>query len=481
MNPQITVTPVFDYDKVDYGKSSDIHLDIILNAPEKESEKRVPLHMILAVDCSGSMSGGKLDSVKSTANKLVQHLTENDTLGMVAFSTNAWEVFPALSMTSANKERALSAISGLQTMMSTNIEEALRMATEMSSTADKKKIRRIVLLTDGLPNVGIDSHEGLVDIVGKMGKSISVSTFGYGIDYNPELLGSMASAGRGNHFYIQNDDDCNQAFALELGGLLSMYGQEIRVSLIPSGNMDVKELMSGYTLEAEGGYRGVGDDEFVFTIDDIYTGEKKHSVLKIGVPKATKAVLARPTRVCDISVEYLDVDTQKKIQVSSHAEIQYVKAVDVPSEANLEVREQLMLLEAARIQKEAKEKADAGDFRGAQVVLDAGASWAASNDWYANSGALAQNFSSLVADYGDSHAYSTVGLKKSVSNMRGFTSSRAASADTVATSYTSDVQIRMMNSFSTGIPGTVEPKSESSAVLNIKDSDGTDKGENDNK
>jgi hypothetical protein len=57
-----------------------------------------------------------------------------------------------------------------------------------------------------------------------------------------------------------------------------------------------------------------------------------------------------------------------------------------------------------------------------------------------------------VADYADRHAYSTAGMKKAVSNIRSYSMGRSSSCDTVATSYTSDVQMRMMNSFSTGIP-----------------------------
>lgn len=451
MNPQVTISPVFDFDKVEYTKANDVHMDIILNAPEKESEKRISLHMILAVDCSGSMSGSKLSSVKDTATKLVKHLTENDTLGMVGFSDDAWQVFPALAMNSSNKTKATEAIDALHSMASTNIEGALRMATEMASTADKGKVKRIVLLTDGLPNIGVDSHEGLVDIVSKMGKTISLSTFGYGVDYNPELLGSMASAGRGNHFYIQGTDDCNKAFALELGGLLSMYGQDIKIGLSMSGNMEVKELLSGYTLESEGSYRGIGDEEFVFTIDDIYTGERKHAVLKVGIPKATKAVLARPTRVCTISVDYLDIETQKRVKVSGQAEIQYVKADEIPSEANQEVREQLMMIEAARIQKEAKEKADAGNFVEAQQVLNAGQQWAVANNWYKNSGQLAQNFASASASSMDAFSYSNTGSKMAVSSELAYRSGRASSGNTIGTSYTSDVQMKMMKSFGTGI------------------------------
>ena len=61
--------------------------------------------------------------------------------------------------------------------------------------------------------------------------------------------------GRGNNFYIKSDDGCNNAFALELGGLLSLYGQNIQISVTPSGNMLFKEMLSEYKCEQVNGFR----------------------------------------------------------------------------------------------------------------------------------------------------------------------------------------------------------------------------------
>ena len=448
MSRKLSVSPLFDYEKVEYSQSSEVHLDVILEAPEKQGEKRTPLHMILAIDCSGSMSGNKLPAVKSTVNKLIDHLTEDDTVGIVAFSDNAWEAMSVLPMSNSNKDMARNAVNRLSPMSMTNMSEALRMSMERAVTAEKDKVCRIVLLTDGLPTTGDSSREGLVKLVGGMNQQITLTTFGYGADYDPELLTSLSSIGKGNNFYIQSDDDCKRAFAMELGGLLSTYGQNIKVTIAPTGNMVLKELLSLYQLEEKQGYRGITNGKAELSIDDIYYGEKKHVVLKMEVPKATSAVCARPSKVCDILIEYVEAESKKTIDVSSTAKIQYTKAGQGTTEPNPIVRKQLALLEAARIQKEAKEKADSGDFQGAQEVLTGAITWASNNvSWMPEAQNLVADFSSLAANARDRFSYHTVGAKMATSNLRAYYSNRGSSADSMKSGYMSTDQMAMLDSF----------------------------------
>lgn len=445
----IDISNLFDYSEVDCSKGSDIHMDVVLTAPQKNDSKRIPLNISLAIDCSGSMSGNKLFSVKSTTLKLIEHLSENDNLSIIGFSDDAFKVLDSLVMNQSNKEIAKKAVQGLQTTGCTNISAALAMASENVLSADKVRVCRVIVLTDGLPNRGISDHEGLVKFIGEMGQRLSVSTFGYGNDYDPELLTSMSSIGRGNHFYIQQDEDCNRAFALELGGLLSLYAQDIRVVIEPSGNMDFK-MLSDYKAIQDPGYRLITPATLSYVLDDIYAGEKKHAIIKVHVPQATDTVCARKTNICSITVDYLDTETQKRVEIQATARIQYVKPGKAASEGNIEVRKQLMLIEAAKKQKEAKAKADAGDYAGARVILQGAVDWAKGNAWYENSQVMEQNFQSLMANCQDRYSYHTTGSKMASALYRSYTTSRGSSAGGMAVSYTSAVQTDMLKSFSGG-------------------------------
>ena len=446
MNKLLQVSSLFDYNKIEYNKFSEVHLDIILNAPKCENSKRTPLSISLAIDCSGSMNGSKIESVKKSAEKLIQHLTENDTLSILGFSNTAFEVFKAMPMTQTNKDTAKKAIKNLHTLSSTNISAALEMASEMVLIADKNILCRTILLTDGLPNIGLSTQEQLVEMVSKINPRISLSTFGYGSDYDPELLLSLANMGKGNHFYIKEDEDCNKAFAMELGGLLSLYAQNIKLTVTPSKTMEFKELLSEYKCEQKQGYRLITGQKIEIQIDDIFAGEKKHVVLKLAVPQATEAVCARDTRVCSVAISYTDIETKALNSTSFNSFVQYVKPDKAPKTPNEDVQRQILLLEAAKFQKEAQDKADQGQYDEAQKILSNGLSFVHLNErLMENAPAVANMFSNLQANFSDAHTYRSKGTKLAASYRCSLSSNRGTSADTL--SYASSGQADMLAQF----------------------------------
>jgi Ca-activated chloride channel family protein len=442
----LKVIPLFDFDKIDFSKTSDVNLDIILQAPEKSNQKRIPLSISLAIDVSGSMNGPKLATVKNTTEKLIQHLTENDYLSIVGFSDNAFEVLKSIPMTMNNKDSAIKAIKNLRPLSSTNIGAGLNMATEMVLNADKNMIHRVIVLTDGLPNQGLCTLEVLVELIKKFNPKISVSCFGYGSDHDPELLLSMSSVGKGNFFYINKDDDCNNAFAMELGGLLSLYGQNIKLTITPFANMEFKEMLSEYKCEQKQGYRLITNKKIEIQIDDIFAGEKKHIVLKLSIPKATEVVCAGPTTVCNLAVSYTDVESEALESSAEDIFIQYVEPKDVLKDPNEEVRKQLLLIEAVKIQKEAQEKAEQGDFDQARQILGKGLLFAQANSAFIPSG-MDVLFENMSEGFSDAYSYRSTGSKMSASNRKSLSTGRGTSADTIKM-YSNAAQADVLKSFS---------------------------------
>lgn len=445
----VCLQSVFDFDKVSYEKDTEVHLDVTLTAPERTETKRIPLHLVLAIDCSGSMSGGKLDSVKTTVNKLVDHLTENDSLGILAFSDNVWEVLGVLPMAKENKNLAKEKVKALRPLNLTNLSAAMSMALEKAVIADTSKTCRVILLTDGLPTAGTCDRDGLTNLAAKTNQRVSISTFGYGDDFDAELMASVSKMGRGNNFYIKTDDECGKAFALELGGLLSLYGQNIKLTITPSGNMTFKELLSDYKCQQVKGFRLLTPGKVEITIDDIFVGEKKHCILKLEIPKASEAVCARATRVCDVEMVYTDTETHKEVTVSETVRINYVKADKIASEPDPEVRKQLLIIETIRLQKEAKDKADAGDFRAAQAALGAATSFVTTHATVIpNSGIYLSNLQGMTANFTDSHSYNLKGIKMSNAFTNCLSSGRASSVDSMNIAYSNSTIGNMVRSFS---------------------------------
>ena len=447
--PTVSLQPIFDFERVSYEKDTEVHLDVVLTAPERTESKRIPLHLILAIDCSGSMGGGKLEKVKTTIDKLVDHLTENDSLGILGFSDNVWEVLAALPMAKENKVIAKRKMSELRFMSMTNLGGAMQMAMEKAVIADSTKTARIILLTDGLPTTGACDKDTLIKIASNANQKVSISTFGYGDDFDAEFMASISKMGRGNNFYIKTDDECKKAFALELGGLLSLYGQNIKLTITPTGNMTFKEILSDYECKQKQGFRLLTPGKVEITIDDIFVGEKKHCILKLEIPKATEAVCARPTKVCDVGMVYLDTETQKEVTVTEAVRINYVKANKVASEPNIEVKKQLLILEIVRLQQEAKEKADAGQYKEAQGILTSACTFVRDNAaLMENSGSYLNNLQNMSANFVDSHSYRSKGLKMFTAFSFSMLKNRAASVDSMDMAYSSGEMTNMVRSFS---------------------------------
>jgi Ca-activated chloride channel family protein len=445
----VCLQSVFDFDKVSFEKDTEVHLDVTLTAPERTETKRIPLHLILAIDCSGSMNGGKLSQVKTTVGKLVDHLTENDSLGIIAFSDNVWEVLPVLSMSGENKKLAKNKVQALQSMSMTNLSGAMGLALEKAAIADTSKTCRAILLTDGLPTAGVCDKNELINLACHTNQRVSLSTFGYGDDFDAELMASISKMGRGNNFYIKSDDECNKAFALELGGLLSLYGQNIKLTISPSGNMTFKEMLSDYKCDQKQGFRLLKPGVIEILIDDIFVGEKKHCVMKLEIPKATEAVCARATKVCDISMTYIDTETQKEVIVTEAVRINYVKADKVASEPDPEVKKQLLIFEVARLQKEAKDKADAGDYKGAQIQLGEAVTFVNTHaQLIPDSGAYVFNLQNLSDNFVDSDKYRSKGVRSAAAFSRCLYSNRASSGDSVGMAYSNNTLTGMLKSFS---------------------------------
>lgn len=471
----LSVSPLFDFNEISFDKESEVHLDVILTAPEKSDSKRIPLHLILAIDCSGSMDNGKLDAVKKTTEKLIDHLTENDTLGIVGFSKDVWAVFKPLPMKKESKDQAKSAVKKLRTLGATNLSGAITLAMEYAVISDTSKISRIILLTDGLPSEGICDKAQLVEMTSKMNPSVSMSTFGYGADFDAELMASISSVGRGSSFYIKTDEDCNKAFAMELGGLLSLFGQNIKMTITPSVNFEFKELLSEYKCQQKQGYRLLTSQKIEVQIDDVFAGEKKHVVLKLATPKATEADCGRDTQACSIEITYNLAGSTNIETINLNGVVQYVSPDKAPKDPNEDVRKQLLVLEAAKIQKEAQDKADQGHYAEARGLLSKGLSFVSANAVHmADAASVTTMFENLSENYSDANTYRMKGSKLSASYRCSMITGRSTSSDTMG--LMNNVQAQMLSSFSgtTTDPGVISvlPITTSTSMPIVKDEEG---------
>ena len=73
------------------------------------------------------------------------------------------------------------------------------------------RINRVILLSDGLANVGPSSTSDLKALGRSLSRQgISVSTIGVGDDYNEDLMAGLAEASDANYYYVKDAESCRK-------------------------------------------------------------------------------------------------------------------------------------------------------------------------------------------------------------------------------------------------------------------------------
>ena len=115
---------------------------------------------ILIIDTSGSMTGDKLDKVKSDSIDLINKLLENTSnrVSMIEFNTNATTISDFTNNASELNDK----INNLTTLGSANYYQALVKLDELLKTYQKEDNREltVLFLTAGLPNINTPNEVG---------------------------------------------------------------------------------------------------------------------------------------------------------------------------------------------------------------------------------------------------------------------------------------------------------------------------------
>lgn len=293
------------------NSQDDCYLYVQLKSGSNEnSPKRVPLNISLVLDRSGSMAGDKLAYAKKAAKFVIDQLGPEDYLSIVNYDDVVEVTSPSQRV--RNKEALKDAIDRLTDRGSTNMTGGMMEGyTQVKATRRDGYVNRVLLLTDGLANVGITNDQQIKRLVEKKYREegIALSTFGLGADYNEDLLTMMAETGHANYYFIDKPDRIPELFAGELKGLLSVVAQNAWVEVeVPEG-WECRKVY-GYQYEATGGKVRV-------RFNDIYANDEKGILFRFRPRSGVRGSVAFECRLKYTDAEtFSDITKDKNVVVS---------------------------------------------------------------------------------------------------------------------------------------------------------------------
>jgi Ca-activated chloride channel family protein len=337
-----------------------VHALLRIEGQAPANRERTPLNLSLVLDRSGSMAGEKLDAATRAAAMLVRRLSPEDTLSVVAFDDEVRVVAPPA--TGDEQESLPDLIRSIADGGSTNLSGGwLRGRDLVAANFRDGRVNRVVLLTDGQANVGLTEPTQLAGLCATAaGRGVSTTTIGFGAGFDEALLTAMADAGRGATYYIEQADQASGVFEEELEGLLSIAAQNVRVTVEPGAGVGSVQVLHDYPSLADGG-------TLTLEVGDLYAREPRRILAAFLVPPDGMGVdgiadLGRFTVAAHVVTETGGVELHE-------IALPLTLSPEEGGKVEPEVRKEILLLEAARVRREALEARERGDFDSAAGVL----------------------------------------------------------------------------------------------------------------
>ncbi len=259
---------------------------LFVNIHTPEIDVRPPVDIVLCIDVSYSMfepatlkgdsnetitHGFSVLSLTIVAAKTILHsLNENDNLSIVTYSSEAQTIFENISCTPENKVMIEAGLDSLKPISNTNMWQGIVQSLDiLRTTSPENRIKGILLLTDGIPNV--DPPRGHRYMLEKYFRDYNfkcmVSCYGFGYNLNSVLLSELSAVSGGDGYSFIPDASClASVFINGISNLFTTAVQHPQLKITLSKEVSFSNSIKGLTINLDSLKYGQ-DKNLVFDLD----------------------------------------------------------------------------------------------------------------------------------------------------------------------------------------------------------------------
>ena len=316
---------------------------------------RPPLDVVVVLDISGSMSSpfdryyydqfrnpagplgevlndwdtSKMEIAKEAVQDMVDHLRSDDRFGMVLFESHAERFVPFSRVGDSGHRRIQDQVATLRPRGGTNMEAGLTLGTEVLESlpeiAGEDRERRIIFLTDAMPNTGALEQNELYTI-GKENaeKGIHTTFIGIGVDFNTELVELLTKNLRGaNYFAVHSSSDFERRLDTEFEYLIAPLVYDLELT-IEGGDYEIRTVYG--SPEAD---KATGD---ILRVSSLFPSPTSEEGTRGGVILAHMRQIANTGQPTKVVVRYTDRQGE---QHTEEQEVLWTRDAKVNPSANV--------------------------------------------------------------------------------------------------------------------------------------------------
>lgn len=358
----LTIRVVPEREVILNSGSREVLLEIELEGRPGEKSARAPMNLAIVLDHSGSMGGAKIEKARQAACAAVDKMGEDDYISMVVYDDTPEVLFPPQRVSSKRDREALKeTINHIYPGGGTAIFAGVTLGSaQLQKHSGARFVNRIILLSDGLANVGPSSTRDLSRLGARLSKDgQSVSTIGLGDDYNEDLMTALAEAGQANYYYVKDAEKLPGIFAEELGAARTKLARGVTIRISAPDGVEIHEILGHPEIKCE-------ERSAEITLPEFFGSEKRRYLARCTVREPQ----SEPLAVASVVLKYETADTGKTESDTKDATVRFTDhAADSDKSLQAEVAREASILKNREAKELAVKLADEGKSKDAAMVL----------------------------------------------------------------------------------------------------------------
>lgn len=334
-----------------------------------DRQPRIPANIAIVLDKSGSMRGKKIDYARQAAIQAISQLSKNDIVSVITYDSQVNIIVPATKVT--DKPAINKLIQSINADGNTALFAGVsKGAAELRKFLSNNKVNRVILLSDGLANVGPKSPSELGQLGISLSKEgISVTTIGLGLGYNEDLMTQLSGFSDGNHAFVEKPSDLVKIFQYEFGDVLSVVAQDVNIIIECDDNIRPIRIL--------GRNGDIIGNKVSTRLNQLYSGQEKFIVLEVEVPEHREN---SKTMIADVKIDYNNLYTHSRNTLKDSVSVSFsASKKEVEESIDTAVYESSVEQVANEYSKKALKLRDKGDITGARQMLNKSADYLQSN------------------------------------------------------------------------------------------------------
>jgi Ca-activated chloride channel family protein len=216
---------------VQADRAGEVQVRLRVDTARMKLGARPPIHVVLVMDTSGSMTGAAIADARAAARALVDGLAPGDRLAIVTFDSQARVLVPSTTIDRRARAGIAARIDGIAATGTTDLAGGLALAlAEARGGYLQDGVNRVVLLSDGVPN---DPAPIAALAQQAAAMRMPVTALGLGLEYDETLLAALAGQSGGKFHFIEDSAAVAQVFKQEVLRLERVVAKSLQLELQP--------------------------------------------------------------------------------------------------------------------------------------------------------------------------------------------------------------------------------------------------------